>query len=743
MSRRHRRSSAFTLLEVLLAILLTVGLMGAVYALHLESQAFRRSLAETASTVAGQRAVMSRIMADCRNAMVYPLPQINPDTGEMDQLNTGLVGDIESMEFVAVRLPGAAAWAVQQIGDKPIPSEPDVELVSYRLRRDDETGAPLGLERATRRVLAWAPQGDGEHVTLISSDIRCFYVRYHDGAGWTADGLWSGQDLPLAVEVWMGPQELPPDLDAEETLAYLEAMPQVYRRMITMPGGTKAQSLPYGGPGGADVGNARVGGGTVGGGTVGGGQRGRWTMTLAQRHSRGMILAAVLVVVALSAMVAAGVMFRISAETKAASAADHQAQAYAAAYSGVQKALAVAVANRDDMLVWHDNPDLFRNRFVASDGVNDWYFCVYSPADPGQLEVRYGLTDEAGKVNLNAGQAALLEQLPGMNGDLVDCLIDYIDGDDEPRPRGAEQAAYDFAIRNRPMIWTLEELLLVRGFTGQVVYGDDVNFNGLLDPNEDDADMSFPPDNADGVCDRGLLGCATVVSYDYDNDNEGRVRVNVNADAQALRRAGLPNQTMQFLTIWKQQNRPAFTHPAQLWGLSIEYQDVERDSRGRAAGRETRVIDSGITAENLDLVLDRLTPRPRGGQMIRGQINVNTAPLEVLQAICRAAGVSEDIAGRIVQERLGQDPADLVTPAWIVRAGIVDDPATFAKLAPYLTARARQFRLYSVGFSVPAGRFCVLEAVIDLARPTPRIAYLRDVTRNGVPFALDIEEIQY
>ena len=43
-----------------------------------------------------------------------------------------------------------------------------------------------------------------------------------------------------------------------------------------------------------------------------------------------------------------------------------------------------------------------------------------------------------------------------------------------------------------------EELALVNGATYEVLYGEDANMNGVLDPNEDDGEESAPTDNSDG-----------------------------------------------------------------------------------------------------------------------------------------------------------------------------------------------------------------------------------------------------
>jgi hypothetical protein len=50
--------------------------------------------------------------------------------------------------------------------------------------------------------------------------------------------------------------------------------------------------------------------------------------------------------------------------------------------------------------------------------------------------------------------------------------------------------------------------------------------------------------------------------------------------------------------------------------------------------------------------------------------------------------------------------------------------------------------LRCVGFGLPCGRFRVLEAVIDLGGGAPRVVYLRDISRVGLPFAVNTEAIE-
>src|SRR5258706_7110040 len=57
---------------------------------------------------------------------------------------------------------------------------------------------------------------------------------------------------------------------------------------------------------------------------------------------------------------------------------------------------------------------------------------------------------------------------------------------------------------------TVDELRLVIGADWDLVFGEDANLNGILDPNENDADVSVPADNRDGKLDPGLFEYLTV-----------------------------------------------------------------------------------------------------------------------------------------------------------------------------------------------------------------------------------------
>ena len=476
-----------------------------------------------------------------------------------------------------------------------------------------------------------------------------------------------------------------------------------------------------------------------------------------------------LVVLVLAALAAGALMYRAQAEITAAVAGARAHQAYAAAASGLEQAVAILKVHRADRAVWYDNPELFRARLVCDDGANRWYYTIYAYNGEDPDNVRYGMDDEAGRININTADANALAALPNMTPELVDCLLDWRDADSDQRPHGAEQDYYDrlpqpYVMRNGPLA-TLEELLLVKGFTASVVYGEDQNLNGLLEKNEDDGDTSFPPDNGDGKLDRGLAGAATVWSYDLDVDSQGQRRTNINT-AAAPRSAGqgddanseaapeeepaparqsgggtrggasggqggasgrLPSQTARFLQVYAAEGN-RLTHVAEL--LEARYQ-LKKDHLPLKAGAW---VESGVTVRDLPALLDGYTAGTQ--PVLQGLVNVSTAPAEVLAAL---PGMGADLAAQVIARRADLAPEQAATTAWLVTEGILS-PEQFKLAAPQLTTRSNQFRLRVVGYGWPCGQYRVIETVVDLARGNPRTVYQRDLTGLGMPLAIDVEQ---
>jgi hypothetical protein len=325
-----------------------------------------------------------------------------------------------------------------------------------------------------------------------------------------------------------------------------------------------------------------------------------------------------------------------------------------------------------------------------------------------------------------------------MSNELVDCLIDYRDTDSDTRGEGAEQDYYDhletpYVIANGPL-GGLEELFFVKGFTARIVYGEDANMNGILDPNEDDGDQTFPPDDSDGVLNAGLRAVATVYSSERDVDNSGRARININGDADAAKRAGLPAKVTEFIKLYRGDGG-TFQHASDLLEMRHQLKGQPKDQPGLKAGSW---IESQAGGAELSLIMDRLTTRAASKKPVLGLVNVNTAPAEALAAL---PGMDANSAQQIVDGRRDLDPDTKNTVAWLYTQNLLD-AAAFKTVAPFITARSFQYSVRCIGFGVPCGRYRVVEAVLDFSGSTPRVVYLRDVSRLGPPFALDAESME-
>lgn len=204
--RRAADRAGLTLLEVILALALTVGTAGAVMGFYHQSASLREKLLTDVDFVAAQRAFMDLITAELRAAGRHRATGMALEGGEM------------RMQLVTNTLPGPAVWAAVNITEQVPPAERELRLVGYRVcEGEDETDQPTvyGIERTEqRRLTAQVAEEGGEiSVELLAEHIRFLRFRYWDGSTWIT--AWSGGDLPVAVEVTVGRQALPRDTTPE------------------------------------------------------------------------------------------------------------------------------------------------------------------------------------------------------------------------------------------------------------------------------------------------------------------------------------------------------------------------------------------------------------------------------------------------------------------------------------------------------------------------------------------------
>jgi type II secretory pathway component PulK len=352
-------------------------------------------------------------------------------------------------------------------------------------------------------------------------------------------------------------------------------------------------------------------------------------------------------------------------------------------------------------------------------------FTLLHPTYEEGAQARWGLEDEASKINLNYAPAEVLARLPRVTREIAAAIVDWRDADQNAGEGGAEDEYYStlnppYKCKNQPFE-TVEELLLVRDVTPAILYGEDWNLNGRLDPNENDGDDSFPPDNRDGKLDPGLYAFVTVASRDRNLNEDGLPRVNINtATPQQLQDAGLNATEVQVVNFQRLSGPfPSLAH---------------------LLGSEEEGVPPALSPERFRELVDRLTVVD--GEQLPGLVNVNTAPVQVLKAL---PGMSEETALEIIGYRTPEG-VDLSNIGWLLD---ILEPAQLQAISNFITVRSYQFRIHAVGrvgtpYTTNAraedererpGAFKRMVAVFDrLAAPRARVVYWKDLTRRGMGY---------
>jgi general secretion pathway protein K len=329
------------------------------------------------------------------------------------------------------------------------------------------------------------------------------------------------------------------------------------------------------------------------------------------------------------------------------------------------------------------------------------------------------VVDEASKLNINTATKQQLMALPNMLEEIADAIIDWRDADDTPSPTGAEAGYYEnlqyrYMARNGPFR-TLRELLLVKGVTEELFFGEDTNFNGRLDYNERDGDASPPHDDEDSEIDPGWIAYLTCYSYDNNTDATGNSRVNINqADESQLESSlGISNAQAR----WIVQNRPnnGYENIADLIGGGGSTQS--QSGSGGSSG-QTEPIDMQTFYQIADMIT------VNSGQRIPGMVNINTASEYVLAALLGGDDAAFTTAQSIIAYRESL-MYGMQSIGELLQSGTVSTDS-FRRIANYITTRSNVFTIRCVATADRSGSNGLslqTEAVVDRSSSPYEIFY--------------------
>lgn len=465
-----------------------------------------------------------------------------------------------------------------------------------------------------------------------------------------------------------------------------------------------------------------------------------------------------------------------------------------------------------------NNPQLFQAITVSADPeLEDMSnFSVIAPGlSPtlGYAGIRFGLQNESARLNINtlivleqnaelfeAGLAlaatqtdaedsdiaqlgiseSLLMSLPGMTLDVTDAILDWLDEDEESREFGAEAEYYNslptpYSPANGPL-QTVEELLLVRGVTPNLLFGADVNRNGVIDSDEQQR-FGVTADTPGAF---GWAAYLTVHGAEANRRSDGSLRVDVNQDdleilydelTEALgddlfasyicayRIGGQSNSIAAALTSSQNTNSRGTATNTQAQDGGVWTADLisELDLTGGGGTSLTQILDlvgSSVTIGQgdrarkysapigadpislgviLPLLMDALSTQ--SAEVMPGRLNINECPAELLYGI---PFLSEEVVEALLESRSNDsDDPNRQFETWPLVEGLVTLDE-MRLLTPLWTGGGNVFRAQIVGYFEATGVSHRADVVIDATSINPKVIGWRDLSHLGRGFDLSV-----
>jgi type II secretory pathway component PulK len=401
--------------------------------------------------------------------------------------------------------------------------------------------------------------------------------------------------------------------------------------------------------------------------------------------------------------------------------------------------------------------DLTEDYFAAVQ-VGDGYFWIVRPDYGDDNLPVFGLTEENAKLNLNTATYESLMRLPNMTDDVASAIIDWRGGagsgsstSGSSGSSGGQSSYYgslpDPYTSKQAPFETVEEMLLVQGASRQLLYGTgDAAPLGTGSTGRSNSGLGSVTDlqTANGIYD--LL---TV----YSSDKAGGQQVNINdpskrSDLRDLlskqlndpSRAdaivnGIGRQTFRDVFDFYLNSNPKLK-PDEFSSVynSITAKPVTETPIGGGGGASGGASGGGGGAA---------TGGGKGGSSgaggtggaggaggapaaaVKGRINVNTAPRDVLLTL---PGLEEADVDRMISQRQGAAAGD-TSVAWVADA--LDKKAI--GLGNLITGTSYQYSADIVAVSGNGRAFKRCRIVVNAAGTTPQIVYRRDLTDRGWP----------
>ena len=254
LAKGQRRITAFTLLEVLFAVVIAAGLLATAMYFYHKSSRFRSDLILETERIASARLILNRMSTELRSTLHHPVR------------NIGFKGGSNWVEFLKTEIPSEASWAMstenssssaypeagyrliryelamKNVIDTGLDNAANREMIENLNLDNNSAGSPSGdfpslkqgdaIDRTERRLLT-AKASTNSLATVriepvrITDQLKYMRLRYLDNGNWTE--TWGGPNPPAGIEISLGIDPL------SVTNLLEEYTNHVYRRIVRIP----------------------------------------------------------------------------------------------------------------------------------------------------------------------------------------------------------------------------------------------------------------------------------------------------------------------------------------------------------------------------------------------------------------------------------------------------------------------------------------------------------------------------
>ena len=363
------------------------------------------------------------------------------------------------------------------------------------------------------------------------------------------------------------------------------------------------------------------------------------------------------------------------------------------------------------------------------------YFWLLNPNQDSDQTYAYGIVDESSKLNVNIATATQLAALPNMTDDIGASIVAWrgistgqtaANTADSSTGSGATSTYYQtlaepYTTKNSAFE-SLEELFFIKDITPQVMYGYDLNHDGVISQAEQAAGGAGTTLNGISNGSRGIADDLTV----YSVQTSTAFKLATGGGAAGGAGNSLLSVLTNNLSGGAARANAIMTRIGGRNGLAPAFSTLSEFYTA-----------AGLTQDELKSLAGKITART--GTTATGLVNANTASREVLAALFTSnsgSSVTSSDADSLITSRGGSGINVTTTGlGWVVDAL---GATKAASILDQLTSQSYQYSADIVAVAPNGRAFKRVRIVVDDRGGSAKIIFRKDLTSLGWPLSEDI-----